>query len=101
MSKQISLEVNTDELEFILNDKFENDGNIIELKAKLPYSSLQTVRNIGHCNECPVGYMCHNCGRRIPLDYNCVPESCKLKRIPISDLLRLIADYIDIANMIE
>lgn len=45
--------------------------------------------------------MQHNCGRRIPLDYDCVPESCKLKRLSMGDLLRFLAKSVDVAEIMQ
>lgn len=99
MSEPYNLKVETDKIKYNIEDSFANGGNTINIEIVLPFSSLQTVRNIRHCNECPVGYMDHNCGRRIPLDHDCVPESCKLEKVSLSDILRYIADSIDIVNM--
>lgn len=95
------LRVDTNNLKYSITESFKDEGNTIDIKIVLPYSSLQTVRNIKCCSECPVGYMENNCGRRVPLDYDTLPESCKLKSLYISDLLRTLADSVDIANMME
>lgn len=99
MAKPYKLRIDTDSIKCNIRDDFRDGGNTIDIEIKLPYPSLQTVRNIRNCHECPVGYMDNNCGRRIPLDYNCVPETCKLKKVLVSDLLRLVATYVDIDNM--
>lgn len=101
MSKPYKLKVETEEIKYEIEDSFKDGGNTIEIKIVLPYSSLQTVHNIRHCNECPVGYMDNNCGRRVSLDYDCVPESCKLKRLSMGDLLRFLAKSVDVANMMQ
>lgn len=99
MSKPYKLKIETEEIKCEIGDNFEDDGDTIDIKIVLPYSSLQTVHNIRNCNECPVGYMNHNCGRRLPLDCDCVPESCKLKRLSMGDLLRLLAKSFNDADM--
>ncbi len=101
MSKPYKLKIETEEIKYEIEDSFKDGGNTIEIKIVLPYSSLQTIHTIKHCNECPVGYMQHNCGRRIPLDYDCVPESCKLKRLSMGDLLRFLAKSVDVAEIMQ
>lgn len=101
MSEPYNLKVETDKIKYNIEDSFANGGNTINIEIVLPFSSLQTVRNIRHCNECPVGYMDHNCGRHVPLDYDCVPESCKLQRLSMGDLLRFLAKSVDVANMMQ
>jgi len=38
------------------------------------------------CSHCPVGFMDHNCGRRVPLDWEGRPPECKLRTL--EDYLR-------------
>lgn len=54
MSKPYKLKVETEEIKYEIEDNFKDGGNTIEIKIVLPYSSLQTIHTIKHCNECPV-----------------------------------------------
>lgn len=101
MAKDNVLSVDMDRLKYGIRESFCKEGNKISIEIIIPYSSLETVRNIKRCGECPIGYMSHDCGRNIPMDAGCAPESCKLKKRHLSDLLRFIADSVDVSNMIE
>lgn len=50
----------------------------------LNYDSLECFEFPKNCINCPIGYSKHDCGRNIPFkdeDYNCRPNTCKLKLI--------------------
>ena len=99
MPEPYRLSVETDKISYKVDNSFGDKGNEINISVKLPYSSLQSAYNIKSCGECPVGYMKNNCGRRVPLDCGCVPDTCKLKRLSLGDLLRTLADCVDAAEI--
>lgn len=82
-----------------LDESITDNGTELDIHITLPFSSLRTTCDINDCNECPVGYMKHNCGRNVPLDTGHKSANCKLKRVYMSDLLREIANYLDVKAM--
>lgn len=99
MASRNVLSVDTEKLKYTIQDGFSTEGNKVSIELILPYSSLETVRNIKNCGQCPVGYMGQGCGRMLELQSNGVPSTCRLKRKHLSDLLRLLADSLDVASM--
>ena len=43
--------------------------------------------------------MKRDCGRQVPFDCSRVPETCKLERLSLGDLLRALADCVDVAEI--
>lgn len=99
MPEPYRLNIETEKISYDIESSFSDKGNEIDINVKLPFSSLQTVHNIRNCGECPVGYMKRDCGRQVPLDCSHVPETCKLERLSLGDLLRALADCVDVAEI--
>lgn len=65
-------------------------GQKLSIEIELPYESLKCMKLPENCMQCPNGYM-HNCGRNVPFkseDYIKRPDTCRLKEIPIEELIR-------------
>lgn len=71
--------------------KYDNNGIEIFIRCKLDYKHLKCFEYPKSCVNCPVGFATNNkCGRNIPFrseDYYKRPETCKLKKITMKDIL--------------
>ena len=64
----------------IISREFNDIGEKVTIQLK--YEDLEISKLPESCMECPVGFMSHNCGRKVPLTEE-RPDSCKLKVIQI------------------
>lgn len=66
-------------------------GQYITLQARIPYDSLICFEYPESCGSCPAGWCSSGkCGRNVlfqPEDYKRRPDTCKLKKIEIKDLI--------------
>lgn len=66
-------------------------GQYITLQARIPYDSLICFEYPESCGSCPSGWCSGGkCGRNVPFqpeDYKRRPDTCKLKKIEIKDLI--------------
>ena len=58
--------------------EFNDIGEKITIQLK--YEDLEVSKLPDRCEACPVGFMCHNCGREYPMSET-RPKTCKLKLI--------------------
>lgn len=65
----------------IIERSFNKEGEEISVKIQLRYSDLEVTKLPERCSCCPVGFMDHDCGRRIPLDDKFRSPNCKLKLV--------------------
>lgn len=72
--------------------KYSKDGAEIFIRCKLDYEHLKCFEFPESCSGCPVGFSTHNkCGRNVPWkpeDYHKRPDTCKLKKVTMKDILR-------------
>lgn len=103
-------QIDSNDLEYsITADYSDGGGNTVRVDITLPYGSLTTVQNIHDCNECPIGYPRtaqelgyeHGCGWKAPMKHGCRPETCKLNIKTVSDVLRELADKLDVERMLD
>lgn len=64
----------------IVSREFNDIGEKITIQLK--YEDLEVSELPESCMHCPVGFMTHNCGRKVPLTEE-RPDSCKLKLIKL------------------
>lgn len=73
------------------NVEYNRIGHKMTIEVQLKYEDLKTFTLPECCVKCPVGFMQYaGCGRNVPFadeDYKTRPNTCKLKKIEISDLL--------------
>lgn len=66
-------------------------GQYITLQARIPYGSLICFEYPESCGSCLAGWCSSGkCGRNVPFqpeDYKRRPDTCKLKKIEIKDLI--------------
>lgn len=66
-------------------------GQYITLQARIPYDSLICFEYPESCGSCPAGWCSSGkCDRNVPFqpeDYKRRPDTCKLKKIEIKDLI--------------
>lgn len=65
----------------IIERSFNKEGEEISVKIQLKYSDLEVTKLPESCCCCPVGFMDHSCGRRVPLDHKFRSPNCKLKLV--------------------
>ena len=102
-------QTDSNDFEYSITADYDDGGNTIRVDITLPYGSLTTVQNIHDCNECPVGYPRtarelgyeHGCGWKTPIKSGCRPETCKLYIKTLSDVLRELADKLDVERMLD
>lgn len=94
-------QIDSNDFEYSITADYDDGGNTIRVDITLPYGSLKTVQNIHDCNECPVGYYEHGCGWKAPIKSGCRPETCKLNIKTLSDVLRELADKLDVEKMLD
>lgn len=82
-------------MKYLVNSNFEDAGDVVRVEITIPYTDLQTVHDIRNCNSCPVGYRKYDCGRRQFFDSDQTKNTCKLNKLSMSDLLRMVADQMD------
>ena len=66
-------------------------GSMVTINIVIPYSQLQTFQMPESCNRCPCGYSDNDCGRNVPFtdrDYEHRPDTCKLQRAKILDIIK-------------
>ena len=102
-------QIDSNDFEYSITADYDDGGNTIRVDITLPYGSLTTVKNIHDCNECPVGYSRtarelgyeHGCGWKAPIKSGGRPENCKLNIKTLSDILRELADKLDVERMLD
>ena len=60
--------------------EFNDIGEKITIQLK--YEDLEVSKLPDRCQECPIGFMLHGCGRQYPMS-EARPETCKLKLIDL------------------
>lgn len=106
--KQTQQSGSTD-LEYSITADYNENGNTIRVDITLPYESLTTIQNVKDCGECPIGYNStayeldynRGCGKQVPVKSGCRPETCRLNIKALSDVLRQLADRLDIERMLD
>lgn len=64
----------------IVSREFNDIGEKITIQLK--YEDLEVSKLPESCLHCPVGFMSHDCGRKVPLTDE-RPDSCKLKLVKL------------------
>ena len=62
--------------------EFNDIGEKITIQLK--YEDLEVSKLPDRCQNCPVGFMSHNCGREYPMSET-RPKTCKLKLIDLTN----------------
>lgn len=102
-------QIDSADLDYRVNLSYDSRGNNITLDITLPYESFTTIQDIGDCGECPIGYNStgykldpnSGCGKQVPIKSGCRPETCRLNIKTLSDVLRQLADKLDVERMLN
>ena len=62
-----------------------------KITIQLKYEDLEVSKLQDNCNDCPIGFMSHNCGKEYPMSET-RPETCKLKLIDL-DKIGTVEEY--------
>lgn len=73
----------------------------ITMEVQLDYRDLQITELPKACYACPVGYMDHDCGRRVPMDEDGRSPNCKLKLVSPEELISKEGKFLGIRNEIH
>lgn len=102
-------QIGSTDFDYKVHISYGSTGNNIILDITLPYESFTTIQDIGDCGECPIGYNRtgykldpnSGCGKQVPVKSGCRPETCRLNIKTLSDVLRQLADKLDVERMIN
>lgn len=83
--------------------EFNSTGEKITIttEIQLKYQDLQITELPKACYACPVGYMDHDCGRRIPLDKDGRSPKCKLNLVSPEELISKDGKILDNMSNLE
>lgn len=102
-------QIGSTDFDYKVHLSYDSRGSNITLDITLPYESFTTIQDIGDCGECPIGYTRtayeldpnSGCGKQVPIKPGCRPETCRLNIRTLSDVLRQLADKLDVERMIN